>query len=108
MADTPKLGQSASMENSGSALTLPPMNQTTAITVAESMDANAPAEHDFFQKNAPSVGRNSPAELMVNVMSRMFMISCVNHPNTAPSTPTNSDAARPTRIRVFSDASGWK
>ena len=49
MADTPKLGQSASMENSGSELTLPPMNQTTAMTVAESMDANAPAEHDFFR-----------------------------------------------------------
>ena len=106
MADTPKLGQSASMENSGSELTLPPMNQTTAMTVAESMDANAPAEHDFFQKNAPSVGRNRPAELMVNVMSRMFMMSCVNQPKIAPSTPTNRDAPKPTRSSVLSDALG--
>ena len=60
-AETPQLGQSASIENSGSALTLPPMNQTMAMIVAESVDANAPAEPDYFQEDGPSVGRNRRA-----------------------------------------------
>ena len=55
---------------------------------------------------APIVGRNRPAELMVNVMSRMFMISCVNQPKIAPSTPTSRDATRPTCRSVFSDTLG--
>ena len=43
---------------------------------------------------------------MVNVMSRMFMMSCVNQPKIAPSTPTNRDATKPTRSSVLSDALG--
>ena len=74
-ADTARAGHRASMLKMARSVTFPPMSQITVTTMAETMEANAPAEQDRFQKKAPTVGRNRPAELMVKVMSRMLMIS---------------------------------
>ena len=74
-AETPKLGHSASIWNMAISLTLPPIYHTMAIIVADTMETKAPDAQERFQKKAPTVGRNRPAELIVKVMSKIFIMS---------------------------------
>ncbi len=57
---------------------MPPMYHITTIISEDNTDRKAPLELERFQNSPHTVGRNSPAELMVNAINKASMMSWLN------------------------------